>query len=312
MGVGIDGVAAVPSRMYGSWISNMRAGSQACYVNNNVCYKITADSGKQYTVAVWGKCGGYAQCSGIPAQDESGLNHSVTKIGGTNWADANICLNQPNSQIHAGTTPDCLINGGDGKDTEGKNCCPHPCQSHVDWCASNDHVHFDLNLDLYNEVCGPTPCTLKHVEPVLCPWNPPLNPAFSDWTPRFTDVQQPGSSGVTSVHTPYPPSPCESLTDSSGGGSTTPTTPTTPTTRPTAPTAVPTAAPTDAPSVLDCDSVSGANIPSLGSCAASVCTAYCNMLMGSTCASVGDVASCVENNIQLDLCPSGGCSCAFA
>lgn len=53
--MGLDGIAAVPPRMYGKW--DVR--SQTCVANNNVCYKITGPYGGSATVAIGGRCGGY-------------------------------------------------------------------------------------------------------------------------------------------------------------------------------------------------------------------------------------------------------------
>eukprot|EP01071_Lankesteria_metandrocarpae_P006927 Lankesteria_metandrocarpae@DN4527_c0_g1_i1.p1 len=292
MGTGIDAIAAVPSPMYGSWISNQRAGSQACYVNNNICYKVTDHNDRVWNIAIWGKCGGYTQCNNLAPSDQSIYTHEASTLPGAEIYDANMCLNQKNVSIMAGATPDCLVTaGGDGKSKNGTNCCVHPCQKHVDWCGSNDHVHFDIGEEVYAQMCNYTPCTVKKVEPYLCPWNPPLDPARSNWTPRFSGLKPAGSSEAAPVHEPYPEPHCDAET----GGATSPS--------------------TDGASTggLDCDSVVTANLPAeLGSCQSQICTKYCTVLASKQCAAATDKAACVANAIQSDLCPATkDCGCTF-
>lgn len=116
----------------------------------NLCYRITGPHG-QAIVALTDRCGGYCSC-----------NTEVQECG--------ACLNsntmKPNCPC-VGTAPPLY-----------ESCCGSACSSvnnQCDWCASNNHPHFDLDTGTFAHVCGPTTsvgsCQLTHIEPLACNLN---------------------------------------------------------------------------------------------------------------------------------------------
>jgi hypothetical protein len=97
---------------------------------SGLCYKITGPGGTA-VVALTDRCGGFCQCNGS-AFEECGS-----------------CVSAPD--MH----PDCPCVGTvPGLYT---NCCGRTCvatPSPCDWCASNNHAHFDLDIATFNVVCG--------------------------------------------------------------------------------------------------------------------------------------------------------------
>jgi len=174
----LDGVAAIPPRMYGTWSDR---GDQ-CISNRNICYELTNADGKVFTIGVVGRCGGYVQCvsadEGVMKKLKKEykavevLNQSA--VTGAVGADANACLTSE-GYITAGTTPSCAVTNF-AKDAWNVDKCYDPDAkdnkgSNIDWCASNLHPHFDMDLALQNKFCGPGAgtCNAKHVKAVLCP-----------------------------------------------------------------------------------------------------------------------------------------------
>jgi hypothetical protein len=106
---------------------------------SKVCYKISAVGGSAI-VALTDRCGGYCSCGSIqPGMEECGP-----------------CVSSP---LLVPNLP-CVA--------------PNTTQSSeqkCDWCANNNHVHFDLDIDTYNHVCNSSQtgsCKFDKVEPVAC------------------------------------------------------------------------------------------------------------------------------------------------
>ena len=191
----IHGVAAVNSYMYGQWSFR----GQACISNNNICYRLRKHD-RVAIIAVVGRCGGYTQC-GIEDVDPKATsnidnvcnswkpNMTTPMVDAFHWidwtpaetyacdtytndktriTDANQCLNVANTTQRTGTLPRCSSHNG-----EGTNCVVGDTKNNVDWCASVDHPHFDLDLAtldyLLGSESGQGSGTLDRVEPVECP-----------------------------------------------------------------------------------------------------------------------------------------------
>lgn len=125
---------------------------------SNVCYKLTRPGGSAY-VALTDRCGGYCKCNG------------------SGYEECGPCVNAidipPNCPC-VGTAPGV-------SDT----CCgagyATPVVAACDWCATNNHPHFDLDQDTFNHICGEkmilSSCQLSAVAAIACPlgvsWPPP-------------------------------------------------------------------------------------------------------------------------------------------
>jgi len=97
---------------------------------SGLCYRITGPGGTAI-VALTDRCGGYCQC------------------GGSAFQECGACVNAPD--MH----PECPCVGSvPGLYT---NCCGRTCvatPSTCDWCSSNNHPHFDLDVATFNALCG--------------------------------------------------------------------------------------------------------------------------------------------------------------
>jgi len=169
----LDGVAAIPPRMYGDWSEK----GEQCITNRNICYELTNQEGKTFTVAIVGRCGGYSQCGGAPSLKPDQYDYVTllkqSKILDTTKADANAC-NTAKGYIAAGTTPACNVTAFPESTWSPEKCFKYGAKNagtNVDWCASNMHPHFDLNRGLQDRFCGKGvgACTAKSVKPVVCP-----------------------------------------------------------------------------------------------------------------------------------------------
>ncbi len=97
---------------------------------SGLCYRITGPGGSA-TVALTDRCGGYCKCNG------------------SGFEECGPCVNaasmEPNCPC-VGTAPSLYT-----------ACCGQGCptlQAECDWCASNNHPHFDLDTGTFNWVCG--------------------------------------------------------------------------------------------------------------------------------------------------------------
>ena len=111
---------------------------------SNICYKIIGPSGTAI-VALTDRCGGYCKCGTIQSS----------------FSECGACVNSP---LLSPNCP-CVGNISTYMNCAGNQQC--------DWCASNNHAHFDLDTDTYNVVCGQQgiqdgSCKFKKVEIVEC------------------------------------------------------------------------------------------------------------------------------------------------
>lgn len=163
------GIFASPSTMNGN-------AQTALYVNNGtpvtnwglglveasgVCYELTGPYGDKVIIGQTDRCGGYCTCDDQPVQAECGP-----------------CVNSPN------LTPNCPCVGS--VEPLYDDCCGLPLYScptlnvECDWCASQSHPHFDLDIATFNYVCGADAirgsCEMTNVVPFNCyeplPWPP--------------------------------------------------------------------------------------------------------------------------------------------
>jgi hypothetical protein len=115
---------------------------------SGLCYRITGPGGAA-VVALTDRCGGYCKCNG------------------SGFQECGPCVNAPSMVPNCpcvGTAPSLYT-----------QCCGLGCgttQADCDWCASNNHPHFDLDDGTFNWVCGPKAangsCQLSAVQYVPC------------------------------------------------------------------------------------------------------------------------------------------------
>jgi hypothetical protein len=117
---------------------------------SGLCYELTGPGGT-VLVAMTDRCGGYCKCNGS-AFEECGP-----------------CVNATDMQVECpcvGTAPPAYT-----------ACCGATCGGTLnptcDWCASNNHPHFDLDNGSFNHICGSLAtmgsCQLSAVRFVPCP-----------------------------------------------------------------------------------------------------------------------------------------------
>jgi hypothetical protein len=98
---------------------------------SGLCYELTGPGGK-VLVALTDRCGGYCTCSG------SGKQECGPCVNAADMAPGCPCV---------GTAPPAY-----------SNCCGTGCGGAVDaqcdWCATNNHPHFDLDTASFNRICG--------------------------------------------------------------------------------------------------------------------------------------------------------------
>jgi hypothetical protein len=101
-------------------------------------------------LACFAECGGAAQ-EIAPACPAIGvLGTSGPTFNGRNYGTATSCCGAP--------SPHCANTHFDER-------------QHGDWCASSNHVHFDLDYDSAAVLCGtdkPNNCIITKLEPVRC------------------------------------------------------------------------------------------------------------------------------------------------
>lgn len=124
---------------------------------SGVCYQLTGPGGSAI-VALTDRCGGYCKCAG------SGFQECGPCVNATDMATNCPCVGTAPPAFSA-----CCGNG-----------CSEPVNAECDWCASNNHPHFDLDVGTFNLLCaslaGNGSCQLSAVQPVSC-----LDP--SGWPP---------------------------------------------------------------------------------------------------------------------------------
>ena len=106
---------------------------------SNICYRLVGPGGDAI-VALTDRCGGYCTCGS-----------TMPNIG-----ECGPCVSSP---LLKPNIP-CVSNG------------PQSQNAQCDWCANNNHAHFDLDLHTFNYVCGiDSPkgsCKFSKVEIVEC------------------------------------------------------------------------------------------------------------------------------------------------
>jgi hypothetical protein len=113
---------------------------------SGLCYEIEGDGGKAI-VAIMDRCGGWCGC------------------GGASDLECGSCLNKSDMK------PQCPCVGA--APPLYNQACPGSISPRCDWCANNNHPHFDLDDDTFAHVCGPQgptkgSCKLKSAKYVAC------------------------------------------------------------------------------------------------------------------------------------------------
>jgi len=123
-----------------------------------LCYELVGPGGK-VLVALTDRCGGYCTCNG------SGAEECGPCVNATDMSPGCPCV---------GSAPPAYT-----------SCCGLGCATALnpqcDWCASNNHPHFDLDTASFNRICGTLApdgsCKLSSVKFVHCldatGWPPP-------------------------------------------------------------------------------------------------------------------------------------------
>lgn len=148
---------------------------------SGVCYEIEGPGGVA-VVALTDRCGGYCKCKG------------------SGFMECGPCVSESDMQ------PNCGCVGSAG------NCCGRGCaevKADCDWCAANDHPHFDLDTGAFNHVCGADAangsCRITRVRPIACL---PPKPA---WPPGAASCKANSfqcDSGPTPHHAEVPGTKC--------------------------------------------------------------------------------------------------------
>ncbi|KAJ3381977.1 hypothetical protein HDU92_005010 [Lobulomyces angularis] len=117
---------------------------------SDVCYSLSGPGG-DVVVALTDRCGGYCKCgaSGYqecgPCVEDSSLSPNGACVGALPLLGFNTCIG---------------------------NNCGVPVQQNCDWCASNNHPHFDVDTDTFNYLCGEASsagsCQITKVVPIPC------------------------------------------------------------------------------------------------------------------------------------------------
>jgi hypothetical protein len=115
---------------------------------SGLCYRLTGPGGS-VLVALTDRCGGYCKCNG------------------SGFEECGPCVNAPDMEVQCscvGTAPPAY-----------SACCGVGCATlndECDWCASNNHPHFDLDTGSFNHICGSLAnrgsCQLTQVAFVPC------------------------------------------------------------------------------------------------------------------------------------------------
>ena len=144
------------------------------------CYEVTGPGGTA-VLAVTDRCGGYCRCRG------------------SGFQECGPCVSAPDMEPHCacvGPVPGLYA-----------ECCGRGCstlEADCDWCASNNHPHFDLDTDAFNWVCGAAAvngsCRLTEVRYVPCA-------APKDWPPGGGSATCPPQSFSCPGGSPAPEQP---------------------------------------------------------------------------------------------------------
>ena len=171
------GISAAPPMIVGNSQEALNPANQAPVTDwglglteaSGLCYELTGPGGT-VLVALTDRCGGYCKCNG------SGLQECGPCVNASSLEVGCSCV---------GTVPGVY-----------SQCCGDGCPSlnpECDWCASNNHPHFDLDTGTFNRLCasqaGQGSCQLTGVKYVSC-----LTP--QGWPPGSSVIDG-GTSGGT-------------------------------------------------------------------------------------------------------------------
>jgi hypothetical protein len=97
---------------------------------SGVCYELTGDGGTA-VIAITDRCAGYCKCG------SGSFNECGNCINATDTVTECTCV---------GPAPPLYT-----------SCCGRTCggTGQCDWCANNNHPHFDLDSATFAHVCGP-------------------------------------------------------------------------------------------------------------------------------------------------------------
>ncbi|KAH0484975.1 MAG: uncharacterized protein KVP18_002808 [Porospora cf. gigantea A] len=199
--LGVDGVAAVPTMMYGDWSK----GGQAAWRNNDLCYEVQSEhSPRPLTVIVIGRCGGYTYCNNVAENAQINSVLPLPREGegyalppgdydNVHRSDGNVCIVTRGAVWQGGGPADCATVRSRGPNATGEAFCSDTSSLHRDWCARNDHPHLDLDSETLDLVCGSAgvshgSCHLTSIRPKKCPWAVPKNASGESGSKSFQPV----------------------------------------------------------------------------------------------------------------------------
>jgi hypothetical protein len=144
------GIVASPPMMVGNREKFGEVWGMGLSEPSGLCYEVTGPGGSAL-LAITDRCGGYCKCP---------------SLGATEFNECGLCKEASD------LTPLCECRGDN-------NCSTQQC----DWCAANNHPHFDVDDDTFNHLCGDQAikgsCQLATAKFVPCmdaraDWPPPL------------------------------------------------------------------------------------------------------------------------------------------
>eukprot|EP00483_Globobulimina_turgida_P000879 UN00880 len=162
---GVTGIAAVNPWLFGLDENRNKASwGQGCTTNSKICYYLDGPGGSA-NIMITDRCAGYCTID---------LKTLLCDPNGQGAADCGQCVLSyyDPTKIH----PNCPCIGTDG-DMYPTCCgndpsCGTPLNAQCDWCAGNNHAHFDLDYGTFNRVCGSQAykghCVLKQFVPYKC------------------------------------------------------------------------------------------------------------------------------------------------
>ncbi|KAH0476902.1 MAG: uncharacterized protein KVP18_003960 [Porospora cf. gigantea A] len=204
--LGVDGVGAVPTMMYGDWAKN----GQAAWRNNDLCYEVESEhSTRPLTIIIIGRCGGYTYCKNtaentqinpilpLPNNSDSSYELPPGDFSNSHRSDGNVCILTHDAVWHGGGPSDCTTIKSRGANPVGEKYCSDSASLHRDWCARNDHPHIDLDAHTLDLICGSAgvsagSCHLTNVKPKKCPWAVPKNPSGELGAKTFAPMEMIG------------------------------------------------------------------------------------------------------------------------
>ena len=144
------GIVASPPMMVGNREKYKENWGLGLTEASGLCYEVSGPGGSAL-LAMTDRCGGFCKCP---------------SAGATEFNECGLCKEA------ADLTPLCECRGEN-------NCGTQQC----DWCAANNHPHFDVDDDTFNHLCGDQAfkgsCQLSKAKFVPCldahaDWPPPL------------------------------------------------------------------------------------------------------------------------------------------